>query len=275
MALVARLIVQLLAFYLLVVILVYFYQRNLQYFPDRAAVGAPKDSGVPEMKLVSVRTSDNLTLAAWFAPPKDKGGKIVVMFHGNAGNIAGRSVKARYFMDRGYGVYLCEYRGFGGNPGSPSEQGLYLDARAGLKWLEEQGYTPGQFVIYGESIGTGVAVQMALEVQPRLVILEAPFSSAADVAKMRYSFLPVDLMLKDRYDSIDKIGKINASLLIVHGDEDPVIPLRFGKKLFEAANHPKEFCTIEAAGHNDLYDHHAGHIICDWLDKQVKDERKG
>lgn len=267
-----RLIEELIACYLLLVVFVYFYQRNLQYFPDRANPGPPKDAGVPEMSVVYYETADRLKLHAWFAPPRKKDGRIVVMFHGNAGNIAGRGVKARYFLDRGYGVLLAEYRGFGGNRGRPSEQGFYADARAALKWLEAQGYGAGSFVIYGESIGTGVAVQIALEVQPRYLILECPFSSAIEIAKQRYPILPVDAMLHDRYDSIGKIARVHSSLLIVHGDEDPVIPIESGKKLFDAANHPKEFCSIAGGGHSDLYDHHAGHIIADWLDKQVAGE---
>lgn len=269
-----RLILQLLALYTLVVVFIYFYQRNLQYFPDKSKPGTPKDNGVPEMSIINIKTADGLDLVAWFAPPQRKDGKIIVLFHGNAGNLAGRGIKARYFIDRGYGCLLCEYRGFGGNPGRPTEQGLYADGRAALKWLEDNGYIPAQFVIYGESIGTGVAVQLASEMQPRHLVLEAPFASAVEIAKRSYPILPVDYMMHDRYDNIAKIGKVYSSLLVVHGDEDPVIPIDSGKRLFDAAKHPKEFCSIAGGGHSDLYDHHAGHIICDWLDKQVEGEKK-
>ncbi len=269
-----RVVEELFFVYALLVVFVYFYQRHLQYFPDKTNPGAPADSNVPEMSVVYVTTSDGVKLLSWFAPPKKKDGKIAVIFHGNAGNIGGRGIKARYFLDRGYGVFLSEYRGFGGNPGNPTEQGLYNDGRAALKWLEEKGYVPGQFVIYGESIGSGVAVQMALETQPRYLILECPFASALEIAKARYSFLPVEFMMHDRYDSVGKIGKVASSLLIVHGDEDPVVPIDSGKRLFEAANHPKEFCSIAGGGHSDLYDHHAGHIIADWLDQQISGEKK-
>src|SRR5690606_7238404 len=137
-----------------------------------------------------------------------------------------------------------------------------------------QDYTPAQFVLYGESIGSGVAVQMAREVQPRYLILEAPFTSAADVAKDKYFFLPVDMLMKDRYDSIDKIPEITSSLLIVHGDEDAVVDQKLGKKLYDKANHPKEFISINGGHHADLYEHHAGHVIIDWLNKQVTAEKK-
>jgi fermentation-respiration switch protein FrsA (DUF1100 family) len=269
-----RLLIEVAAIYLIVVVGVFFGQRYMEYFPYKADPGAPKDSGVPEMKTVHVKTADNLDLIAWFAPPKKKGGDIVVMFHGNGGNIAMRGFKARVYLDRGYGVFLSEYRGYSTNPGDPTEQGLYADARAGLKWLDEQGYKHDQLVIYGESIGTGVAVQMALETQPKFLILEAPFSSAAAVAKGAYhNILPVDLLMKDRYDSVDKIPNIKSRLLVVHGTDDTIVPIQYGKQLFAAANKPKKFYVVHGANHLNLYNFGAGTLIADWLDKQVAQEK--
>jgi fermentation-respiration switch protein FrsA (DUF1100 family) len=226
------------------------------------------------MSLVHVTTEDHLDLVAWFAPPKKKGGKVVVFYHGNGGNIYMRSNKARAFLDRGYGIFLCEYRGFGTNPGSPTEQGLYTDARAALKFLADKGYKHDQIVIYGESIGTGIAVQMALETQPKYLILEAPFTSAAAVAKESYhNMLPVDLLMHDRYDSIDKIKDIKADLLVIHGTDDVIVPTHFGKDLFAAANAPKRFLLVKGANHNDLYNFGVGKPIVEWLDKQVAAEK--
>jgi fermentation-respiration switch protein FrsA (DUF1100 family) len=259
--------------YIALVVVIYLVQRNLQYFPDKSSPGKPADAGVKEMAVVTVKTDDGLELFAWFAPPREKGGKIVIVYHGNAGNISHRAIKAAHFIERGYGVFLCEYRGYGGNPGSPTEEGLYKDARAAIKWLEDKSYSPAQFVLYGESLGTGVAVQIATEIAPKQLILEAPFSSAVEVGQRAYSILPVNMLMTDRFDSLDKISKIKTSLFIIHGDEDTVIPIDLSKRLFERANHPKEFITIERGGHSDLYNHHAGHIIGDWLDKQVKEEQ--
>lgn len=264
----ARLAFFILAVYLATVIAVYFFQRRLQYFPDND-LGDPAAPGILGMKTATVRTDDGLGLVAWFAPPKRKDGRVIVLFHGNGGNIGHRAIKASAFIARGYGVMLAEYRGYGGNPGRPSEEGLYRDARAAVKWLEGEGYGAGQLALYGESLGSGVAVQLATEIHPRIVILEAPFSSAADVAKTAYPVLPVDMLMKDRYDSIDKIAKTKPNLLIVHGDRDEVVPISQGRRLFEAANHPKEFIAIARGAHNDLYDHQAGRIVLDWLDKQV------
>lgn len=268
----ARLVFQLLAVYAVVLLLVYVCQRSLQYHPDKNHPGDPRESAAPSMREVELKTEDGLTLIAWFAPPEKRDGKIVVMYHGNAGHMGYRAVKAQHFIEKGIGVLLVEYRGFGSNPGTPSEQGFYKDGRAALRFLDQKEYTMGQLVLYGESIGSGVATQMAYEIQPRYLILEAPFSSAVDVAKRKYFFLPVDILMKDRYDNIDKIADIKTNLLIVHGDEDGVIPIELAQRLYEKANHPKEFITINGGHHNDLYDYHAGHVVTEWLDKQISAE---
>ena len=272
-AILARLIFMFLVTYAAVVVLVYFNQRSMQYYPVRQSPGKPADNNVPEMREVFVETEDGLKLLAWFAPPRNSNGKIIVYYHGNGGHIGYRAGKARYFIDAGYGILMPEYRGFARNAGKPSEEGFYKDGRAALRWLDAEGYTPAQYVLYGESIGSGVAVEMARAVQPRYMILEAPFSSAADVAKKVYFYLPVDLLMKDRYDNIDKIADVTSGLLIVHGDEDGVVPQSLGKKLYDKANHPKEFVSINGGHHNDLYEYHAGHVIIDWLDKQVAAEK--
>jgi len=268
-----RLILFLCTVYFFLVIIVYFMQRSLQYFPSKD-MGDPRLPGLLKMQVVSIKAEDGLENTSWFAPPKEKDGKIIVLFHGNGGNISHRDTKAALFMGHGYGVMLCGYRGYGLNPGNPTEEGLYRDGRAAVKWLEGQGFKIGQMVFYGESLGGGVAVQLATEFQPKHIILEAPFASAADVAKKHYFYLPVDMMMKDRYDSHAKIKNMKASLLIVHGVYDGVIPISQGKKLFEAANHPKEFITIENAGHNNLYEMQAGLPITGWLEKQVRQERQ-
>lgn len=263
-----RLLLVFAAAYLFLMAFIYIFQRSLQYAPDRHVPGTPAANGVPQMQAVRIKTDDSLDLLAWFAPPREKDGKIVIYFHGNAGHIGARGNKVAYFTDKGWGFLFCEYRGYGGNPGQPSEQGFYRDGRAAIAWLEAQGYQPGQFVIYGESIGSGTAVQMALEIQTKWLILEAPFTSATEVAKLRYFWLPVDFLLHDKFDNIAKIGKINSSLLVVHGDADLTIPIRLSKKLYEAANHPKEYATVSDAGHGDLYDRGAGQIIVEWLERQ-------
>jgi fermentation-respiration switch protein FrsA (DUF1100 family) len=220
------------------------------------------------MREVGVSTADGLALTAWYQPPRNPGGRVIVYFHGNAGHHAHRAGKIVHFIEAGYGVYLCGYRGYGGNPGRPSEEGFYSDARAGIEWLRQQGISARQMVFYGESIGGGVAVQMAAETAPPVLILEAPFTNVSDMARRRYNWLPVDFLVRDRFDNLAKIGGLKTDLLIVHGDEDLTTPIALAQQLFEAAKHPKEFITINRGGHSDLYEHHAGHVIVDWLKKR-------
>ncbi len=252
--------------YGVIVLAVYLGQRSMQYFPERD-LGDPKLPEALQATVLKIKTEDGLENIAWFSPPADKTAKVFIHFHGNGGNISHRAPNAAFYQKLGYGFMLCEYRGYGGNPGKPTEQGLYHDGRACVNYLLDNGYRLDQLVFYGESIGSGVAVQLALEFQPRRLVLEAPFSSAADVAKSAYGFLPVDMMMLDRFDSIDKIAGIKTSLLVIHGTNDRLVPYRLGKKLYEKAKHPKEFISVEGGGHNNLFDFKIGPKIVEWLER--------
>ncbi len=246
-------------------------QRSFMYAPSDLT-RTPANVGVAEMREVTLKTEDGLNLVAWYAPPKDAAKAVVLVFHGNAGNIADRAFKARLFLDQGFGVMLAEYRGFGGNPGSPTEPGLLMDGRAALAFLSAEGKSGKALVLYGESLGTGVAVVMAMEEaffgRPvGAMVLEAPFTSAADVAKSHYPFLPARLMLKDKFKSEPLISAVRTPLFMVHGEQDQTTPVRFGKKLFAAARKPKTAMWIDGAGHNDLFEHGAGEAIIAFLNK--------
>lgn len=269
MLLLIRLLFQLAVLYGIVLVILYAFQRYLQYVPNKNPAGTPPENGLPHMQAVAVTTTDGLTLQGWYQPPRQPEGRVVVYFHGNAGHHAHRASKVIYYLEAGYGVYLCSYRGYGGNPGRPSEQGLYADARAAIEWLQSSaGIALRDMVFYGESIGAGVAVEMAHHAAPPVMILEAPFSTAVDVARQRYFWLPLDWLMHDTFDNIGKIGDIRTDLLIVHGDEDETTPIALARALFERANHPKEFIAINGGHHSDLYEHHAGHVIVDWLSKR-------
>lgn len=272
MMLILRMLGFLIVAYAAVTLLMYIFQRNLQYFPHQPMPASPAEAGVPQMKEITVVTEDHLRLIGWYAAPPSKDSKVILFFHGNGGNISHRTGKAAYFIESGYGVYLAEYRGYGGNPGKPSEAGLYKDARAAAKFLMEQGISPQRIIVYGESIGTGPAIEISREIQPYQLILEAPFSSILAIARQVYYWMPVDFILKDKFDNMPKIKDIKSPLLIVHGDEDGTVPISLTKELYEAANHPKEFITINGAGHNDLYEHHAGHVILERLTKRAKED---
>lgn len=232
-------------------------QRNLMYVPDTSRPDRAR-AGLEDMRDVTLRTADGLELLAWYKPA-GPGLPTVVYLHGNAGNIESRGVKVRPFLDRGLGMLLVEYRGYGGNPGTPSEQGLYADARAALGWLEGEGIGPSQVALYGESLGTGIAVRLASGLGPghglRALVLEAPYTSIAAVAQEHYFYLPARWLVRDRYDSLDSIDSIDSPLLVVHGERDRVVPFALGRKLFAAAPEPKQALWVPDGHHNDLHAH--------------------
>ena len=163
------------------------------------------------------------------------------------------------------GVLLAEYRGFGGNGGTPREQGLYADARAAIGFLGRQGVGPGRMVLFGESLGSGVAVQMATEYACAALVLEAPYSSVVDVAQDRYWMFPVKALVKDRYNSTAKIGKVRCPILIMHGTADRVIPIKFGERLFALAPSPKEMKVYPGLGHVGFDELGAFNAVLDFL----------
>ena len=239
-------------------------QRRLMYYPD-AERPTPALSGVPEMAEVSLETDDGLALLAWHRPPASAALPTLVYFHGNAGHIGMRAYKVRPYLDAGFGVLLTTWRGYSGNPGKPSEDGLYRDGRAALAYLQDARTAADSIVLYGESLGTGVAVHLAEERAPAAVVLEAPFSSIADVAQARLPLLPVKYFILDRFDSTSKIAQVAAPILIVHGARDGTIPLRFGKRLFDSAGEPKQMRIYPEARHNDLYEHGMSGLVIEFL----------
>jgi fermentation-respiration switch protein FrsA (DUF1100 family) len=254
--------------YAVVVGLVFLGQRHLMYHPGGRA-GAPADAGLANAREVRVVTSDGLALLSWYLAPQP-GRPVVLYLHGNAGTIADRAYKARFFAGQGLGVMLAEYRGYGGNPGRPTESGLYADAHANLAWLADQGHGPEDIVLYGESLGTGVAVQAALDLArsdtpARALVLEAPFTTMADAAGVHYPWLPTGLLTRDRYDSSAKIGAVRCPVLVIHGSADRVVPQDQGKRLFALAAMPKSAAWLPGAGHGDVYDFGAETAISDFL----------
>ncbi|MDB5478475.1 MAG: hypothetical protein JWM96_970 [Alphaproteobacteria bacterium] len=255
-----------LAFYFVLVAILYFNQKKLLFFPD--SNDGFLEQNITPFQILTLYTEDGLALKNLWYPAKD-GNPTIVYFHGNAGNAAGRIMKARYFIARGYGVALVEYPGYGGNPGIPSEKNLYADARQAIKAVKEKGVRIQDTVLYGESLGTGVATQMALEhPNARALVLEAPYTSIADVAASHYWFVPVHLLLTERFESSRKIGQLRMPVLILHGEKDRTIPVRFGKKLFSLVTaKQKELVILEHASHNDIYDYGAEETIHGFLSK--------
>ncbi len=249
------------------------YQRHLQYVPT-GTVPPVDTAGVPDLSEVTLKTEDGLALLSWYTPPSDDKLPVVVFFHGNAGHIGERDYKARRLKKNGYGVLMVEYRGYGGNSGAPSQAGLLADAEAALDFLDGKGISAPRRVYYGESLGTGVATLLAARHEPAALVLECPFSSAVDVARGAYWYLPVDFLMRDPFPSRKVIGDIRAPLLQLHGKADKVVLFALSRKLFKAASEPKTFRAYPEGHHMDLYDHGAGEEIIRWLDALFKTEKK-
>ncbi len=238
--------------YFVLVAALYFLQRSVLYHPDRTRP-EPADFGVGEMQAVTLETQDGLRLLAWWRPPGDDTLPVLLFFHGNAGHIGYRGEKLRPYLDRRWGVLLVAWRGYSGNPGKPTEPGLYADGRAALAFLGERGIPPSRQVAYGESLGAAVAVEMARATRFGAVVLEAPFTSIADIAQAMYPFIPVRPLVRDKFASIEKISEMRSPLLVIHGEADNVISVRYGRRLYAAANDPKSAHFVPGAGHNDLH----------------------
>jgi uncharacterized protein len=233
----------------------YVLQRRLIYRPDET-YRTPADAGLQGVEIVTLEANDGARLVAWYAPAAP-GKPTFLYFHGNAGGLITRSDRIRRFADAGYGVFMPSYRGYSGSTGSPSETAIISDATLAYNHLLSRGVAPQNIVLYGESLGTGVAVRIGAEHQVAAVVLDSPYTSLVDIAKTIYRIVPVETFMVDRFDSMAHIGQVHVPLLVMHGRNDVVIPLKFSEALFEAANNPKERVVVEGAGHTDIYYHGA------------------
>lgn len=227
----------------------YVTQRSLMYFPETIHT-TPAQAGLPEAQEVPLKASDGVSITAWYVKPQDDK-PVIVYFHGNSGALRDRVGRFKKLVGAGIGLVALEYRGYGGNPGSPSERGLIADGEAAYAFAAER-YPIKQIVLWGESLGTGVAVAVAAEKPVGRLILEAPFTSAAAVAAIRYWYMPVRLLMKDQFHSDRRIGKVTAPLLILHGVRDHVVPFAMGERMFELANEPKHIVRFLDGDHDDL-----------------------
>jgi fermentation-respiration switch protein FrsA (DUF1100 family) len=227
-------------------------QRNLMYFPD-AADFDPAKVGLPGFTRLTYRTADGVDIHGFYAPPIQPHRLTLIFFQGNAGSLGWRAEKIKHWRRYGFGVMLATYRGYAGNKGTPTEAGLYYDARAAIAALKPFGVTRNNMIFYGESLGTGIATQMAAEDPPAGVILETPYTSLPDVGTIRYPLVPIFWIMQDKYMSIDKIAHIKSPLLVIQAGKDHVIPPILAQRLFNAANPPKNFITNPSADHNTVY----------------------
>ena len=223
--------------YFIIILFVYFYQRNLLYHPSENNYLNDKINFNYEE--IFIETDKKIKLKSWFIKKDLNKFKTILIFHGNAGNLFNRVYKLNELNKLDVNILLISWRGFSGNKGKPTEKNLYYDAEEAVKWLNNRGVISKNIILYGESLGTGVATELGTSNAFGGIILESPFTSIANAARIYYPYLPVSIILKDRYDSIGKIKNINTPIFIMHGKMDNIIPQQMGLELFEKANNPK------------------------------------
>jgi len=226
-----------------------FYQQPAMiFFPERKLVATPADWGL-EYQDVSLETEDAVRLHGWFIPHRDSS-RVVLFLHGNAGNISHRRDSVAIFHRLGLNVLIFDYRGYGNSQGKPSEGGLYADAHAAWQYLvREKGFVPSQITIFGRSLGGAVAGQLAAQVQPGAVILESTFSSARDMANAVFPALSRLVPMRFDFATVERIKQVTSPVLVIHSEEDEIIPFRLGQRVYRAANSPKTLLKIHG-GHN-------------------------
>lgn len=245
---------------------VYIFQRNFLYFPTHQYVSPEESHAHKSVREYSFKTEDGIELKAWYAPATSKQLSLIY-FHGNADSLSGAAFIATPYIDAGYGFLICEYRGYSGFAGEPSEKGLYKDARACIKTFFSEGANNTKFVLFGHSLGTGVATEMAMEYDLQGLILLAPYLSIAKMAQLQFPIFPAELLTKDRFENYKKIPLLRMPLLIVNGGQDKVIPHSQGDELFRIANEPKQHLFMPSQGHNDLFNPEFIGASLDWLGK--------
>jgi uncharacterized protein len=238
--------------------LMYVFQRTLLYFPNPART-PPAAAGLPQAEEVRLTSADGEKLIAWHVPPR--GTKpVVIYFHGNAGALDLRAGRFKWLIADGTGLVALSYRGYGGSTGKPSEAGLIHDAAAAYDFAIAR-YLAKHIVLWGESLGTAVAIALAAEQKVGGLILDAPFTSIADVGAAAYPFVPVRWFIKDPFHSDERIARVGAPLLVLHGERDNIVPVRFGERLFAIAREPKRMVRFPLGGHVDLDDHGAAKAV--------------
>ncbi len=235
-----------------IMLLAWLFQRRLVYLPF-GEIPSPHSAGQPLVEEVQFPTDDGLTLHGWFFPSATSRDPFtVIVFNGNAGNRSFRAPLAASLHKAGLQVLLFDYRGFGDNAGSPTELGLYRDARAVRRYaVSRPDIDAARLVYFGESLGSAIAINLATQFPPALLVVRSPFTSLVEVGQIHYPFLPVDWLLQDRFAAIDAVPGVTSPMLVIAGDDDQVVPLELSRHLFEAASAEKQFIVVGGANHND------------------------
>lgn len=252
--------------YLLLVGFVYLRQDSMVYYPTKDIEGTPSDIGL-KYEEITLKTKDSVNLSAWYVPARDERG-VVLFCHGNAGNISHRLDSIRIFHDLGLSVLIFDYRSYGRSEGSPTEGGTYLDAESAWDYLVNvKGARPEKIILFGRSMGSAVAVELALRHPAAGIIIESGFKSIPALGAKFFPYLPIRLISRFQYSTIDKVSRINMPKLFIHSPQDEMIPYEHGAALFEKAKEPKEFLQI-TGGHNEGF-LTSGKIYTDGLDRFI------
>ena len=247
-----NLLLSLAGIYALICIVARLLHRTFIYLPDRTR-SAPEAMGLPEVQEITLKAADGVNLIAWYLPAR--GTKPTLLyFTGVAGCVGTRAEKIRRLQAAGYGVFMLNYRRYGGSGGWPSEAKNAADAACAYDWLWSHGLKPSEIVAYGESIGTGVATQLSLVRPVKSLVLEAPFTSIPEVGRQVWWFLPLNLIMADKYRNIDHVKNVRVPLLILHGARDSLIPVHHARQLYAAAHEPKTLAILPRGDHNNLFE---------------------
>jgi fermentation-respiration switch protein FrsA (DUF1100 family) len=252
------------AIYALVVLSTYYLQSALLYFPDTNRV-TPQSVGLTEVVERELVTADGERVIAWHGAARP-GQPTILYFHGNGGSLGARSERIRKYLARGYGVFMMTYRGYGGSTGRPSERANVADAKLAYDTLVALGVGADRIILYGESVGSGIAVQVAAEKHSAGLILDAPYTSIVDVAELHYPYLPARWLMTDRYETVRYMDRVTVPLLVIHGEADDVIPVEMGRAVYATARGPKELITLPGAGHSDHHLFGSYDVIYRWIE---------
>jgi len=253
--------------WLLLCLLLYLFQPRFVYMPMSELISTPSDAGLAYEE-VWLTTGDNMRIHGWYVPhPEPRA--VMLFLHGNGGNISHRLDKLSLFHELGLSVFIIDYRGYGMSTGKPSEQGTYADAEAAFQYLiKTRNLADKSVIIYGESLGAGVAAWLAGRHAPGALILESSFTSIADIGRHYYPYLPVNLLTRIHYPILDRLKDIYCPLLVIHSPADEIIPFAHGQALYQAANEPKFFLEISGDHNSGFYT--SGKLYTDGLDRFIK-----
>ena len=251
MSLWIKLLLGLAAAYVSIALVAYFAQRKLMYFPDRQRV-LPTEVGLANVEERVLKTPDGERVIAWYGRARP-GQPTLLYFHGNGGSLSIRAERLRRFMNEGWGIYMMTYRGYGGSTGFPTEVNNVADARLAYGALVHDGVPPSSIILYGESLGTGVATRIAVERPVAGLILETPYTSIVDIGAKAYPFLPVRWLMLDRYETTRYIANVKVPVLILHGERDAIVPAAMGREIARLANEPKRLVLFPEGQHSSLY----------------------